>query len=456
MVQHLNDLKNICETKISPEVLKEFGQDATEDLLFEPMAVLLPKSVVEVQAVMRYCNEHRIAVYTRGAGTGLCGAALPVNGGVVLSTKKLNQIISIDEKNFMATVEPGLINYHFREAVEALGLFYPPDPASYGSCSLGGNVAHSSGGPKCVKYGTTKDYVLNLEVVLPNGECIWTGANTVKNSTGFNLTQLMVGSEGLLGVVTKIVFKLIKKPKADILMLSGFKSATDACNTVNGIMMSGVVPSACELIQKEGLKLSAEAQHSAFVFEEGIKFYLLVELDGDSMDDLMMDAEKIFPIFEENKSSEVLFADTADQKEKWWKLRRSIGELVKQKSIYKEEDTVVPRFAMPQVFEVVDAVSEEYGFEAVCYGHAGDGNIHINILKNDLSDEYWNNEMPKGIMKIFEKCKELGGTISGEHGIGLVQKDYLPVVFNETHMNLMRGIKKSFDPNAILNPGKWL
>ena len=456
MDKHLNDFKNICDTLVDIDLLEEYGQDATEDLKFIPMAVLLPSDLSEVKQAMKYCNENNIAVYTRGAGTGLCGAALPVNGGVVLSTKKLNKIISIDEKNFMATVEPGVINYHFREAVEELGLFYPPDPASYGSCSLGGNVAHSSGGPKCVKYGTTKDYVLNLEVVLPNGECIWTGANTVKNSTGFNLTQLMVGSEGLLGVVTKIVFKLIKKPKADVLMLAGFKNATDACNTVNGIMMSGVVPSACELIQREGWEISAQAQQSSFVFEDGTRFYLLVELDGDSLEDLMMDAEKIFPIFEQNNSGEVMFADTAEQKDRWWKLRRSIGELVKQKSIYKEEDTVVPRFAMPQVFEVVEKVSKEYGFQAVCYGHAGDGNIHINILKNDLSDDQWNKEVPKGIVKIFEKCKELGGTISGEHGIGLVQKDYLPVVFNETHMELMRGIKKSFDSNGILNPGKWL
>ena len=456
MDKHLNDFKKICDTLVDSENLKIYGQDATEDLVFEPMAVLLPNSIEEVQSIMKYCNQHRIAVYTRGAGTGLCGAALPVNGGIVLSTQKLNKILSIDEKNFMATVEPGVINYNFREAVEEVGLFYPPDPASYGSCSLGGNVAHSSGGPKCVKYGTTKDYVLNLEVVLPNGEVIWTGANTVKNSTGFNLTQLMVGSEGLLGVVTKIVFKLIKKPKTDILMLAGFKSAREACNTVNEIMMSGVVPSACELMQKEGLQISAAATQSAFDFKEEIKFYLLVELDGDTVEDLMGEAELIFPAFENNNSSEVLFADTAEQKEKWWKMRRAIGEVVKQKSVYKEEDTVVPRYAMPEVFDVVDKVSKEYGFEAVCYGHAGDGNIHINILKNDLSEDAWNNEVPKGIVQIFEKCKELGGTISGEHGIGLVQKDYLSVVFNETHMDLMRGIKKSFDPNGILNPGKWL
>lgn len=456
MSKQLDDLRQLCPIFTDPEILESHGKDATEDLMFVPLAVLEPENVEQIQDVMRYCNNNEMAVYTRGAGTGLCGAALPVNGGVVLSTKRLNKILEIDEKNFMATVEPGVINYHFRQAVEALGLFYPPDPASYGSCSLGGNVAHSSGGPKCVKYGTTKDYVLNLEVVLPSGEVIWTGANTVKNSTGFNLTQLMVGSEGLLGVVTKIVFKLLRKPATDILMLAGFKTALDACNVVNDIMMSGVVPSACELMHSEGLRLSSAATQIPFDIANEIEFYLMVELDGDNMDLLMQDAEMIFPCFEKHGSAEVLFADTAEQKDKWWRLRRAIGEVVKQKSIYKEEDTVVPRYAMPEVFDIVDKVKAEYGFEAVCYGHAGDGNIHINILKNDLNDDYWNNEVPKGITKIFERCKELGGTISGEHGIGLVQKDYLPIVFNQTHMELMRGIKKTFDPKGILNPGKWL
>jgi glycolate oxidase len=456
MNKHLDDLRQLCPVFVDPEILESHGKDATEDLMFVPWVVLEPESVEQVQAVMRYCNKHLIAVYTRGAGTGLCGAALPVNGGVVLSTKRLNKILEIDEKNFMATVEPGVINYNFRQAVEAKGLFYPPDPASYGSCSLGGNVAHSSGGPKCVKYGTTKDYVLNLEVVLPNGEVIWTGANTVKNSTGFNLTQLMVGSEGLLGVVTKIVFKLLTKPATDILMLAGFKTATDACNVVNEIMMSGLVPSACELMQSEGLRLSSAATQISFDIPDGIEFYLMVELDGVSIEALMQDAENIFPFFENHDSSEVLFADTAEQKDKWWRLRRAIGEVVKQKSIYKEEDTVVPRYAMPQVFEIVNEMKAKYGFEAICYGHAGDGNIHINILKNDLTDDQWNIEVPKGITQIFERCKELGGTISGEHGIGLVQKDYLPIVFNHMHMELMKGIKKTFDPKGILNPGKWL
>jgi glycolate oxidase len=298
--------------------------------------------------------------------------------------------------------------------------------------------------------------VLNLQVALPNGELIWTGANTVKNSTGFNLTQLMVGSEGLLGVVTAIVFRLVALPKKNSLLLVPFATASEAAAAVNEVLLTGVVPSALELMEESGVKISSEATNTPFPIVNGAAFYLLIELDGDNTDALFADAEKILPALEKSGAIDVLHADNSALKEQWWKVRRSIGETVKSRSVYKEEDTVVPRAYLPQLLTSVKEIGQKYGFESVCYGHAGDGNLHINILKNNLTDEQWNTEVTRGIVEIFEVCKRLGGTISGEHGIGLVQKPYLNIVFDAEHFRLMRGIKTVFDPNHILNPGKWI
>ncbi|MBM3398977.1 MAG: FAD-binding protein [Bacteroidetes bacterium] len=436
--------------------LQAYGRDYTEDLQYEPSCVVMPDNPEAVAAVLKYCNKSKIPVYTRGAGTGLSGGSLPVNGGVVLSTEKLNRIIHIDTCNFQATVQPGVINQEFAQAVAEKGLYYPPDPASKGSCFLGGNIAHGSGGPRAVKYGTTRDYVLNLQLALPNGELIWTGANTVKNSTGFNLTQLIVGSEGLLGVVTCIVFRLIALPAQQFLMLVPFRTAGEAAVAVNEVLLSGITPSALELMETSGVQISAEATCTPFPFYKNAAFYMLIELDGDDLENLMQQAEILYPIIEKCGGIDVLIADSSDLKEQWWKVRRSIGETVKQASVYKEEDTVVPRAALPDLLAAVKEIGCRFGFQSVCYGHAGDGNLHVNILKNNLSDDAWNNEIPEAIREIFQVCRELGGTISGEHGIGLVQKPYLDVVFTGEHFRLMKGIKDVFDPNHIMNPGKWL
>jgi glycolate oxidase len=435
---------------------QRYASDYTEDLSFLPDCVLLPDTAEKVAAILAYCNEHQIPVTPRGAGTGLSGGSLPVCGGLSLSTEKLNRILSIDTENFQATVEPGVINEVFRSAVEARGLFYPPDPASKGSCFLGGNIAHSSGGPKAVKYGTTRDYVLNLQVALPDGSLIWTGANTVKNSTGYNLTQLMVGSEGTLGIVTAIVFRLISLPKHNLLLLAPFANPVQACRAVNAVMLAGFNPSALELMEQSGVALSAEATKTPFPLRDDAESWLLLELDGNDPELLMQEAEQLFPLLEQEGALEVLLADTDALKEQWWKVRRSIGEVVKSASVYKEEDTVVPRFALPQLMEGVKEIAGRYGFRTVCYGHAGDGNLHVNILRDALTDAQWSEEVPKGIREIFSLCRELGGTISGEHGVGLVQKDYLDIVFSAKHFALMRGIKQVFDPKGILNPGKWV
>jgi glycolate oxidase len=439
------------------EQLEKYGQDETEDLIFKPEVVLKPKTVEQISLIMKFANTHAIPVTVRGAGTGLSGGALPVFGGIVLSMEYFNQILKIDERNLQATVEPGVINYVFQEEVKKVGLFYPPDPASWGSCSLGGNVAHSSGGPKAVKYGTTRDYVLNIEMVLPNGDIIWTGANTLKYSTGYNLTHLMVGSEGTLGIITKIVFRLIPFPKHDLLMLVPFTSAEKACEAVGATFRAGITPSAMEFMERDAIDWSIKyAGEVNFVIKPEWQALLLIEVDGNNVDVLFNDCETINDIMLAHGCDEILMADSAEQKASLWKIRRKVGEAVKSNSVYKEEDTVVPRAELPKLLIGVKSIGTKYGFKSVCYGHAGDGNLHVNIIKGDLSDEVWDTELPKGITEIFELCKNLGGTISGEHGIGLVQKNYLPIVFPPHQILLMQNIKKLFDPNLILNPGKMI
>jgi glycolate oxidase subunit GlcD len=454
-IEKLNELLGIDRVLTSLENREKYSRDYTEDLSYIPELVAVPTNVGEVQGILKLCNEYKVPVTARGAGTGLSGACLPVKGGVSLSMAAFSKILHIDEENLQATVEPGVINQIFRDAVEEKGLFYPPDPASKGSCFLGGNVAHNSGGPKAVKYGVTSNYILNLEVVLANGEVIWTGADTLKYSTGYNLTQLMIGSEGTLGIVTKIVVKLISKPKHEVLLLAQFVDTVEACQAVAQIMKSGVTPSALELMEKSGVDIACGHLQLSNPGKENCDAMLLIELDGNEMEKLYQDSELINSILEEHDVVEVNFADTSEQKERWWQIRRSIGEVVKAKSIYKEEDTVVRRASLPELMKGVKEIGAKYGFESVCYGHAGDGNLHVNILKNDMSDEEWNGPiLEEGIRELFRLCKKLGGTISGEHGIGLVQQKYMNEVLSETNLELMRGIKKVFDPNGILNPGK--
>lgn len=436
------------------ESLSDHSHDYTEDLRFLPEVVLKPGSAKEISSILKYCNEKKIPVTPRGAGTGLSGGALPVFAGVVLSTVRLNRIIRIDERNLQAVAEPGVINQEFQNAVIEKGLFYPPDPASRGSCFLGGNLAECAGGPRAVKYGVTKDYVLNCEVVLPNGEIIWTGANVLKNSTGYNLTQLIIGSEGTLGVITKIVFRLIPLPTENLLMLVPFFDSGKACEAVSAIFRAGITPSGLEFMERECIEYVMKYVDVKIPLKEGIKAHLLIEVDGNDRDVLMKECEKISDILQNFDCDEVLFADTAQQKAELWKARRAAGEAVKSHSIYKEEDTVVPRAELPVLLEGVKQIGKKYGFKSVCYGHAGDGNLHVNIIRENLSEEDWNEKVPRGIREIFELCVKLGGTISGEHGIGFVQKKYLDIAFTPVQIDVMKGIKKVFDPNGILNPGK--
>jgi len=455
------DLLNQIKTAVGPanvftdtESLDNYSHDETEDLRYYPEVVVKPADPEGIAALLRVCNQYHIPVTPRGGGTGLSGAALPIYGGVLLSMEKFKSIIDIDTENLQATVEPGVITEEFINAVGEKGLLYPVDPSSKGSCFIGGNVAHGSGGPRVVKYGTIREYILNLEVVLPTGEIIWTGANTLKYASGYNLTQMMIGSEGTLAVVTKIVTKLIPKSNHSVLMLGSFPENEKACAAVSAIFRAGITPSALEFMERKGVEWVMKFDDIKFDLKEGANAFLLIEFDGDDLDTIFKDCEKVNMVLEEFGCSDVLFADSAQQKEDLWRMRRTMAESVKSNSVYKEEDTVVPRAALPKLINGIKEIGSRYGFESVCYGHAGDGNLHINIIKAGMSDEDWKNKLKDGIAEIFVLTSALGGTISGEHGIGLVQKEFMSIKYSEIHLDLMRGIKKVFDPNGILNPGK--
>ena len=445
---------------IDAEKRHPYSHDETEDFSFLPDVVLKPGSPQEISEIMKLCHQHIIPVTPRGGGTGLSGGAIPVQHGVVISMERFNNIISIDELNLQATVEPGVITEVFQNAVADKGLFYPPDPASRGSCFIGGNVSENSGGPKAVKYGVTRDYVLNLEVVLPTGEIIWTGANVLKNSTGYNLTQLMCGSEGTLGIITKIVFKLRGLPQKSVLLLIPFATNEEACKGIAEIFRAGIQPSGVEFFEREAAMRTiayCEKIYAAKVttqFPENMDAYLLCELDGNDDEVLMRDAERIMGVVEKFQTGEVLFAETSAQKEELWKIRKNISPAINAYTLTRAEDVVVPRANLPKLVTGIKQIGKQFGFNTVCFGHLGDGNLHVNVLKEQINEKDWNTTVMDGIGEIFKLTVALGGTLSGEHGIGIAKKPYMPIAMKEANLNVMRGIKKAFDPHGILNPGK--
>ncbi len=435
--------------------IEKYGKDETEQLHYAPQVIVKPRQASEIAQLLKICNEHLIPVTPRGAGTGLTGGALPHLGGLVISMERFNTILEIDERNLQVTAEPGVITEMLQDAVKEKGLFYPPDPASKGSCFIGGNISENSGGPKAVKYGVVKDYVLNLEVVLPNGEIIWTGSNVLKNATGYNITQLIVGSEGTLGIVTKIVLRLIPHPKFDLLMLAPFNSLEKASEAVSAIFRAGITPSAMELMEIDAITLASKILDStAIPLTENLAAHLIIEVDGNNMDVLMGEMEAISEVLSQFEAGELFFADDAQQKNELWKIRRKANEAAVMAGYTIEEDTVVPRAELPKLIKGVKELGAQNGFKVVCYGHAGDGNLHIRINHPTIKKSYGSDEMNAILKKLFELVKDLGGTISGEHGIGLIQKSYMPVLFDEVSLELMRGIKNTFDPNHILNSGK--
>ncbi len=460
VINRFKDIVGDAHVLLDAERKEDYGHDKTEDYFFAPDVVLKPGTPQEISQILKFCSDHGIPVTPRGAGTGLSGGALPVKNGVVLSMERFNKILSIDELNLQATVEPGVITEVFQNAVKEKGLFYPPDPASRGSCFLGGNLANNSGGPKAVKYGVTRDYVINMEVVLPTGEIIWTAANVLKNSTGYNLTQLMCGSEGTLGVITKIVFKLRGYPHKNVLMMVPFVSNEDACEAIAAIFVAGISPSGVEFFEREAAERTFEYCEKVLnspvttKLVGGMNAYLLCELDGNDEEVLMRDAERVMNVVEKFNSGEVLFAESATQKEELWKVRINISPAVNWYTLTKSDDIVVPRANLPRLITGIKDIGRRFGFNTVCFGHLGDGNLHVNVLKEEISDADWKTKIPEGIAEIFKLTVSLGGTLSGEHGIGIAKRPYMPIAMSEVNLNLMRGIKKVFDPKGILNPGK--
>lgn len=430
-----------------------YGKDETEDLSFPPEVIVRPHTALEVSAILLLASRASIPVTPRGGGTGLSGGALAVHGGICLSMERFNHILEIDEVNLQAVVEPGVTTQRFQEEVESHGLFYPPDPASRGSCHLGGNLAECAGGPRAVKYGVTKDYVLGVEAVLPTGEVIQSGASVLKNVTGYNLTQLLIGSEGSLAVITKIVFRLIPLPKHRTVLLIAFPSLDQAVETVADIFRAGITPSALEFMERAAVQVAEQRLGKKFPNGEA-EAQLFLEIDGNYEDALRGDIEVIAGVVEQHHALDILLAEGRAKMEEVWSLRRGLGEAVKSISAYKEEDTVVPRARLPHLVRGVKEICSRYGVTSICYGHAGDGNVHVNILKDRLDDAAWDRLAQTAVKEIFELTVSLGGTISGEHGIGYTQKSYLPIALSPIEIRLMRDIKHAFDPAGILNPGK--
>jgi glycolate oxidase len=431
----------------------KYAQDETEDLRFPPQVVVRPITESEIADIVRLAASERVPIVPRGGGTGLSGGALATRGGIVLSLERMNRLLEIDEKNFFAVVEPGLITQLFQESVEARGLFYPPDPASRGSCTIGGNITENAGGPRALKYGVTKDYVYGLRVVLPNGACVGYGGKLLKNVTGYNMVQLFVGSEGTLGVVTQATLKLLALPKLRRTLLAPFDDLHKAARAVPAIMSRGVLPSVLEFMERDCLK-AIEAQRGSTVRFSAHAAVLLIEVDGNREDALQEEIEIIGECLDECGAADCFVAETTAQQDEIWDIRRSAGEAVKAICPYKEEDTVVPSSRLPELVEGVHAICEKWGLRVICYGHAGDGNIHCNILKAGLSDDQWEQESPKAIEEIFRLTVGLGGTISGEHGIGHVQRRYLHLAQTPDEINTQIAVKRLFDPLGIMNPDK--
>ncbi|HHW58484.1 MAG TPA: FAD-binding protein [Clostridia bacterium] len=440
------------------EALEAYSHDevAEKHYAHMPEAVVKPSSAEEIAQIMKLANKYKIPVTPRGAGSGLSGGAVPVYGGIVLSVEKMNKILEIDKENLVVVVEPGVVTNEINNAVKEYGLFYAGYPMSVETCYIGGNVAENAGGGRAVKYGVTGRYVLGLEVVTPTGDIVHLGGKVMKDVTGYDLIHLMVGSEGTLGIFTKIYLKLMPLPQAKVDLLVLFHDMDTAIKIVPKIMTFGrIIPTSIEFMDDLSFKAACRYLNEKIPFEEAGAM-LLIELDGNNKTELEEQYEIIGNLCMENGAIEVYIADNATTSERIWRIRRNIAEAWKQFSPHQSlEDVVVPISEIPTFIKKVREISEKYDIPIPCYGHAGDGNIHATpIKKPELSMEEWHKRLKELLIDLYMIVKELGGTISGEHGIGHKRKDYLPLVLEPQHIEMMRVIKKALDPNLILNPGK--
>ncbi len=433
------------------EDLIAYSYDATPLYQSLPDAVVMPGSTAEVQQIVKLANEHDIKLITRGSGTNLCGGTVPVGGGLVVVMTRMNQILEIDEDNLTVTFQPGVITGHLHQAVEALGLFYPPDPSSLRISTLGGNISECSGGLRGLKYGVTKDYIIGLELVLPNGEMIRTGGKSAKDVAGYDLTKLFVGAEGTLGIITEATAKLIPLPETKRTMLALFHSLTDASRAVSKVIANRIIPATMEFMDKATIRVVEDfAKIGLPVDAEAV---LLIEQDGP-LEVVERDIAKIALICEEEKAFKVDVANTPEEGLKLLTARRSaLAALSRLKPTTILEDATVPRSQIANMVERIQQIAQKYDLMICTFGHAGDGNLHPTCMTDERNKEEIH-RVEQAFKEIFLAALELGGTITGEHGVGLAKKEYLELKVGPAGYDVMLGIKQAFDPKNIMNPGK--
>ena len=419
-----------------------------------PDGVLFPRHEKDVSEILKYCNENGVKIVPRGAGSGFTGGALAHEGGVVLAFEKhMNKILEIDMQNMVAVVQPGCININLQREAEKLGLFYPPDPASQDYSTLGGNVSENAGGMRAAKYGITKDYVMALRAVLPNGEVIRAGKRTIKDVAGYNIAGILIASEGTLAVITEITLKLIAKPKFRKTAMGIFPSVNAAMNAVYKTMAAGVTPVAMEFLDALCIRAVETKFNKGLPQDAGA--LLITDVDGDVLDGLEQDLATIERVFRENGASKFRRAKDESERNDIWFARRNCSQAINIYGNLKlNEDITVPRSKLPELLERIGGVAEKYGVQVPCFGHTGDGNVHTNVMVVDRADPAQVESGHKAIEEIFKIAVELGGTLSGEHGIGISKAEFMPLAFTDAEMELFRSIKKAFDPNNILNPFK--
>jgi len=436
------------------EAQEKYSHDETLGLSHPPEAVVLPSSADEIRDVLNLARSENIPVTPRGLGTGLSGGAVPIYGGIVLSCERMNRIIEIDRENLMVITEPGIITGQLQETVESEGLFYPPDPASLESCSIGGNVAEGAGGSRAVRYGTTKDYVQGLDIVLPNSETIQTGGKVVKDVTGYNLTQLMIGSEGTLAIATRIVLRLIPLPRLRMDLLVPYSSLDEAAHTVSDIIEARIVPTAIEFMESNCFELAENHIQRKLVFRDAAA-HVLITLDGNHQEALEESRNQVGEICERNGAYDILVAMTRPDRERMWEGRKCLFEAANQVGgMYKSLDVVVPRNQIPILVKTIQEISEKYTVESMSFGHAGDGNVHVLLFKGSLADEAWDKKIDQAQKDLYSATIKLGGKITAEHGIGILRKPYLTMNLGANQVTVLKHLKTAFDPNYILNPGK--
>lgn len=426
-----------------------YSYDATRTR-YEPDAVIFPRHEQDVSEILKYCNEHQIIITPRGAGSGFTGGALPANGGIILGMEKhMNKILEIDTQNMVAIVQPGVINKDLQRHVEELGLFYPPDPASEEYSTLGGNVSENAGGMRAAKYGITKDYVMALRAVRTNGDVIQAGKRTIKDVAGYNTAGILIASEGTLAVLTELTLKLIPKPKFKKTYMGIFPSVDNAMNAVFKSLANGANPVAMEFLDK--LVIEALITKLGVDLPKDAGGVLIGDVDGNVPEEVAFQLETLEASFKENGAMAFKVAQDEEEAKELWYARKNASQSITIFGNKKlNEDISVPRSLLPEALEKIYALGEKYGFKVPCFGHAGDGNIHVNVMIDIAQID----EGHKCIEEIFQLVVDMGGTLSGEHGIGTSKAPFMNIAFNEQEMNLFKDIKKAFDPNNILNPGK--